>query len=119
MSNLSGRNKNSKNSVKNRVTAKVSKTTPVAKMMSSVPPLSTYPKPKPFSETPVAGASAGPHADVNSKSKRWSFIQNDLEKALDTWEELEKGQTILSPEEEQLNKIKTIIGQLKDKLNQF
>ena len=54
-----------------------------------------------------------------SKSKRWSFIQSDLEKALDTWQELEKNEAKLSPEEEQLQKIKTIIGQLKEKLEQF
>lgn len=54
-----------------------------------------------------------------AKSKRWSFIQNDLEKALDAWQELEKAQTKLSPEEEQFEKIKTIIGQLKSKIEQF
>ena len=54
-----------------------------------------------------------------SKSKRWSFIQSDLEKALDTWQELEKTQAKLSPEEEQFEKIKTIIGQLKSKIEQF
>ena len=51
--------------------------------------------------------------------KRWSFIQNDLEKALNTWEELEKSQPALSQEEEQLVKIKSIINQLKDKLDHF
>jgi len=56
---------------------------------------------------------------VVSKAKRWSFIQNDLEKALDTWQELEKAQAKLSPEEEQFEKIKTIIGQLKSKIEQF
>lgn len=56
---------------------------------------------------------------LNSKSKRWSFIQNDLSKAMDTWQELEKAEVGLSPEEEQLIKIKTIISQLKDKLEQF
>lgn len=55
----------------------------------------------------------------NSKSKRWTFIQTDLEKALSTWAELEKIELVLSPEQEQLIKIKTIIGQLKEKLEQF
>lgn len=54
-----------------------------------------------------------------SRSKRWSFIQSDLEKALDTWQELEKASAKLSPEEEQFEKIKTIIGQLKSKIEQF
>lgn len=56
---------------------------------------------------------------TNTKSKRWSFIQNDLEKALDAWQELEKTQSKLSPEEEQFEKIKTIIGHLKNKIEQF
>ncbi len=55
----------------------------------------------------------------STKTKRWSFIQNDLEKALNSWNALEKSPAQLSPEEEQLNKLKTIIGQLKDKLQQF
>lgn len=58
-------------------------------------------------------------AQDSSKIQRWSFIQNDLEKALDHWDDLETQQPSQSPEEEQLEKIKTIIGQLKDKLNQF
>ncbi len=54
-----------------------------------------------------------------NQSKRWTFIQNDLEKALSTWEKLEKNQAPLSQEEEQLIKIKSIINQLKEKLDQF
>lgn len=56
---------------------------------------------------------------AGSKLNRWSFIQSDLSKALDTWQELEKNASSLSPEEEQFVKIKTIIGQLKDKLEHF
>ncbi len=77
------------------------------------------PKPETASPDAPAAANSAGNAAANSKVKRWSFIQNDLEKALDTWEELEKTQATMSPEEEQLEKIKTIIGQLKDKLNQF
>ncbi|MBC7420548.1 MAG: hypothetical protein H7328_07455 [Bdellovibrio sp.] len=105
MSNLSDRNKKSKKSVKSG-----SKKSAYASI-SDVTPLSTHPN--------AHTANVGATPDTNGKLKRWSFIQNDLEKALDTWEELEKGDVILSPEEEQLQKIKTIIGQLKDKLNQF
>jgi hypothetical protein len=54
-----------------------------------------------------------------SKAKRWSFIQSDLSNALNTWQELEKAAVKPSPEEEQLVKIKTIISQLRDKLQQF
>ena len=55
----------------------------------------------------------------NPKQKRWTFIQNDLENALNTWDELEKNGAPLSREEEQLIKIKSIINKLKDKLDQF
>ena len=55
----------------------------------------------------------------NHTKDRWSFIQNDLENAMMTWQELEKVEVSPSPEEEQLVKIKTIIGQLKEKLEQF
>ncbi|MBY0554768.1 hypothetical protein K2P97_09580 [bacterium] len=55
----------------------------------------------------------------NQNKDRWSFIQNDLENAMNTWQELEKAKVGPSPEEEQLVKIKTIIGQLKEKLEQF
>ena len=57
--------------------------------------------------------------NLTPNSKRWSFIQSDLSKAMDTWHELEKADISLSPEEEQLAKIKIIISQLKDKLEQF
>lgn len=50
---------------------------------------------------------------------RWSFIQSDLQDALNTWSDLEKTDLGLSPEEEHLQKIKSIISQLKEKLEQF
>ena len=56
---------------------------------------------------------------TNMQSKRWALIQNDLEKALGNWDELSKDQPALSQEEQQLAKIKSIINQLKDKLDQF
>ncbi|MBC7741998.1 MAG: hypothetical protein H7061_07370 [Bdellovibrionaceae bacterium] len=78
------------------------------------------PKRAPKGTSAAAGASSKDGAiDPANKSKRWTFIQNDLESALEAWDELEKSQTVLSPEEEQFEKIKTIIGQLKDKLSQF
>lgn len=63
--------------------------------------------------------SSGNNNETSNKSKRWSFIQSDLEKALTTWEELEKTESALSPDEEQFEKMKNIIGQLKKKLEQF
>lgn len=55
----------------------------------------------------------------SSRKKRWTFIQNDLKNALSTWDELEKSPISLTSEEEQLKKIKAILQQLKEKLNQF
>lgn len=63
--------------------------------------------------------SENSEAKADTKAKRWSFIQSDLSDALNTWEALEKTVAGPSPEEEQLVKIKTIIGQLRDKLQQF
>ena len=53
------------------------------------------------------------------KTHRWSFIQQELESAMHNWEELEKAEISLSPEEEQFAKIQNLIGQLKSKLDQF
>lgn len=54
-----------------------------------------------------------------NKKKRWGVIKSDLKDALNTWDKLEKNQPALSQEEEQMVKIKSIINQLKDKLEQF
>lgn len=59
-----------------------------------------------------------PNLPLNKK-KRWGVIKNDLTDALSTWDSLEKNRAPLSKEEEQLVKIKSIINQLKDKLEQF
>ncbi len=63
--------------------------------------------------------SSDKNSKTSNQTKRWSFIQADLEKALVTWKDLENIQPKLSQEEEQLLKIKSIINQLKDKLDQF
>lgn len=61
-----------------------------------------------------------PSGAGNVKAKqRWSFIQSDLSSALNEWKELEKAECGPSPEEKQLNEIKSIITQLKEKLEQF
>ena len=54
-----------------------------------------------------------------NKKKRWGMIKNDLKDALNTWDNLEKKDAPLSQEEQQLVNIKSIINQLKDKLEQF
>jgi hypothetical protein len=54
---------------------------------------------------------------------RWSFIQSDLtldlSTALTTWKELEKAESTLSPDQKEFLKIKFMISQLKEKLEQF
>lgn len=59
-----------------------------------------------------------PNLPLN-KQKRWGLIKNDLKDALNTWDQLENDKPALSKEEEQMVKIKSIINQLKDKLEQF
>lgn len=59
-----------------------------------------------------------PHKEDSKPS--WDHINNDLKSALDTWAELtDKLSHKLSPEEEQLREIKSILGTLKEKLKEF
>jgi hypothetical protein len=53
------------------------------------------------------------------QATRWSFIQSDLSDALTAWNKLEKLNSHQSPDEKELLKIKSIINQLKEKLEQF
>lgn len=55
----------------------------------------------------------------NLKNLKWRSIQTDLKSALDEWSTLEQKKTSLSPEEVQLQKVKNMIENIKDKLNQF
>ena len=75
--------------------------------------------PSVFTAEKITAEKSTSTANTFNKSKRWSFIQSDLEKALNTWVTLEKAEINLSPEQEQFVKIQTIIGQLKEKLEQF
>jgi hypothetical protein len=74
---------------------------------------------KPPEQTQTPNAAENQSAAGTTKTRRWSFIQNDLEKALNSWRELEQTATGLSPEEEQLAQIKSIISDLKKKLEEF
>ncbi len=57
---------------------------------------------------------------VDNKDPNWSRINSDLKSALDTWTSLTEQLTHkMSPEEEQLREIKSILGALKDKLQEF
>lgn len=55
---------------------------------------------------------------AHHSKERWSFVQSSLQNALADWNELEES-NLINPEDEQLAKVKGIIADLKDKLNQF
>jgi hypothetical protein len=58
--------------------------------------------------------------DVKANAKaRWSFIQSNLGSAASEWTEAEQQPPVKTPEEVQFEKVKNIIENLKDKLNEF
>lgn len=63
---------------------------------------------------PVQKKNIISHAD-----QRWSKIKTDLSTVLTEWNSLEQNSPTLSAEEQQLEKVKTMIHDLKDKLNEF
>lgn len=65
------------------------------------------------------GNSTESQPSPRSHQGRWSFIQQELESAIQNWDVLESNSPSLSPDEEQMLKIKSLIGQLKSKLEQF
>lgn len=56
---------------------------------------------------------------TSNKDIRWSYIQNDLTSMASEWTNLDTKPLAKSLEEEQLEKVKTMISNLKDKLNEF
>ena len=64
-----------------------------------------------------SGASANP---LIKETARFNGIEKDLKSALNTWSELsEKLTGKASPDEEQLKEIKKLLGDLKNKLQDF
>lgn len=62
----------------------------------------------------------GLKTDVKNNAKtRWSSIQSNLSFAATEWTESEKTAPVKTPEEVQFEKVKNIIENLKDKLNEF
>ena len=55
---------------------------------------------------------------TNAKA-RWSLIQSNLGTAASEWTENEQKAPVKTPEEVQFEKVKNIIENLKDKLNEF
>lgn len=56
---------------------------------------------------------------TNNSKKRWSCIQSDLGLAASEWQYGEQSPQVKTPDEEQLEKVKSIIENLKEKLNEF
>lgn len=58
-------------------------------------------------------------AELDQLAKvKWNSLQSDLANALGSWNELNDVKD-KSPEEKQLEKVKTLIEDLKSKLNEF
>lgn len=58
-------------------------------------------------------------SDKSIKNFKWKTIQIDLKSALNEWSDLESEVMQKTPEEIQLEKVKSIIENIKEKLNQF
>ncbi len=56
---------------------------------------------------------------ANNAKTRWTNLRSTLEFASAEWEELDNQAPTKSPEEEQFEKVKSIIENLKDKLSEF
>ena len=67
----------------------------------------------------VKGGPLNP-TELNSLAKvKWSSMTTDLKSAMGTWAETEQNKAAKSPEEEQLDKVRSLIEDLKDRLNEF
>jgi chromosome segregation ATPase len=56
----------------------------------------------------------------DKQDQKWNHINSELKNALDTWTDLtERLEHEISPEEKQLQEIKTILSTLKTKLKEF
>lgn len=59
-------------------------------------------------------------SDLNGLAKvKWSSLTTDLKSALGSWSENEQNDDLKSPEEEQLDKVRSLIEDLKERLNEF
>lgn len=56
---------------------------------------------------------------TNLKNLKWKSIQSDLKSALSEWSDFDSQGLQKTPEELQLEKVKSIIENIKEKLNQF
>jgi hypothetical protein len=81
-------------------------------------PENSAPPAKPANTVAPKDADTAPPAAQNTRS--WDHIESDLKDALNTWSDLtQELADKVSPEEEQLSEIKTLLGTLRDKLKEF
>lgn len=65
-------------------------------------------------------SSANTEKKESSRKSVFGSLNQDLKQALDTWDTLTEQMTNkLSPEEEQLQEVKRLLGELKSKLKEF
>jgi hypothetical protein len=69
-------------------------------------------------EAPQETVLAAPSPPPSVKEK-WSFLKSTLESAINDWSELEKMAPQKTPEEEQLEKMRSLISNIKDRLKDF
>jgi hypothetical protein len=78
---------------------------------------------KKLQPSPKKGGLAKPHASPmapKGKKERWQNLQSHLDQALNQWNEISKQmENELSPDEKRLKEVKTLLNQLKIKLNEF
>lgn len=70
-----------------------------------------------FDSTKKASNKKKTDDNSNTAKVRWSYIQADLDNAASEWSK--PTAPVKTPDEEQLEKVKNIIENLKDKLNEF
>lgn len=50
---------------------------------------------------------------------KWSSLQTDLKSAMGTWSDNDHDKVAKSPEQQQLDKVRSLIEDLKERLNEF
>lgn len=50
---------------------------------------------------------------------KWSSLQTDLQSAMGSWSDIDHDKAAKSPEQEQLDKVRSLIEDLKERLNEF
>ena len=67
----------------------------------------------------TAAAALNPSELQGLAKVKWSSMSTDLQSAMGSWSDLDQKPAAKSPEEEQLDKVKSLIEDLKLKLNDF